>query len=397
MCDTVVVVRDDHVLFAKNSDRDPNEAQHLSWHPRRAHRTGAPLGCTWVTIPQVRETHAVLLSRPFWTWGAEMGTNEHGVTLGNEAVFTRLPVARTGLTGLDLVRLALERAATAAEAVDVICGLVETVGQGGGAGHEDSGFRYHNSFLVADPTGAFVLETAGRHWAAEPVTGPRSISNGLTIAPFADRFADTLKTTVAQASTRRARTHALAAVAQDPRDLMALLRDHGPGRQAPHYDLLTGSLSAPCAHAGGLVAATQTTASWVAELRPTGCRHWVTATAAPCTSLFKPVSVQDPLDLGPPPTDQADPGSLWWNHERLHRHVARDPARLLPRYTAERDATEVRWLRDPPPPKDAWAEASQLLARWTAAVTHDPIPDRRPRFVRRYWNTRDRRAGLPHP
>jgi dipeptidase len=396
VCDTVVVVRSESVLFAKNSDRDPNEAQLLEWHAAREHPEGARVRCTWIDIPQVRHTRACLLSRPFWMWGAEMGTNENGVTIGNEAVFTRQPHTPVGLTGMDLVRLALERASSARHAVDTIVELLEAHGQGGGCGHENRRFTYHNSFLIADPHGAYVLETAGRLHAREPVEGVRAISNGLTIPGFT-HHGDPLRTRVSRCRTRRARVETLAAGARGPGDLMRVLRDHGEGQAAPAYSWLTGAMGAPCMHAGGVLAASQTTASWVTALGPTGVSHWATGTAAPCTGLFKPVSVDAPVDLGPPPGDLDDATSLWWRHERLHRQVMRDPPALGALYVGERDTLEAGWLNDAPPSAEAFAEGDRRLAAWTARVQARPVADRRPGPVRRYWRRRDRRAASPRP
>jgi acetylornithine/succinyldiaminopimelate/putrescine aminotransferase/dipeptidase len=392
----MVVVDADRVLFAKNSDRDPNEAQLLDWQPRRAHPTGARLRATWISVAQVPETHAVLLSRPFWMWGAEMGANEHGVTIGNEAVFTNEPYAELGLTGMDLVRLGLERGATAALAVATITSLLDQYGQGGGCGHENRDFRYHNSFLVADPHEAYVVETAGARWDVEKVTaGARSISNGLTIPGFAERHRDRIRTALSRSRPRRELTEATCRRATGLADLMAVLRDHGTGGASPRYSTLTGAMGAPCMHPSGLVAASQTTASWVAELTPTGTSHWVTATAAPCTALFKPVSVTEPVDLGPDPTDRYDDRSLWWRHEALHRRVLTDPDQLLPCFATERDEVEARWLATPPTPEAAFAEADRLLSSWTELVRAEGTSDRRPLWVRRYWQVRDRWAGRP--
>jgi dipeptidase len=382
------------VLFAKNSDRDANESQLLDWQPRACFEPGARLRCTWIDIPQVRETHAVLLSRPFWMWGAEIGANQHGVVIGNEAVFTKEPYADTGLTGMDLLRLALERSATAAEAVETITRLLEIHGQGGGCGHENRLFTYHNSFIVADTGGAFVVETAGRRWIAQPVQGARTISNALSIEPFASRYATSIKTRVAAAHSRQACTERRARRAESLADMMALLRDHGAGGDSPHYSWVNGGLDLPCVHAGGILANSQTTASWVAELSALGVQHWVTGTAAPCTGLFKPVRVEEPLDLGPAPSDQADDASPWWRHELLHRRVAEDPARLLPLYREERDAVEKAWLASPPDPASAFAEADRLLEEWEHRVARKAGPDTRPRFARRYWRKRNERAGL---
>ena len=191
------------MLLAKNSDRDANEAQVPEWHARRSHAPGARVRCTWIEIPQVADTNAVLISRPFWMWGAEMGANDHGVAIGNEAVFTKEPYAESGLTGMDLVRLALERARTAAEAVGGRHRPARAARSGRRMWARRRSFTYHNSFAIADPEEAWILETAGRHWASERVvSGVRSISNGLTIPGFAEPHGDHLKTTVSQCRER---------------------------------------------------------------------------------------------------------------------------------------------------------------------------------------------------
>jgi len=80
-------------------------------------------------------------------------TDEHGVVIGNLAVFSReAPEEELGLIGMDLVRLGLERGRDAREALEVIAGLIETHGQGGAAMAPGAGGAgYHNSFLLADP------------------------------------------------------------------------------------------------------------------------------------------------------------------------------------------------------------------------------------------------------
>jgi secernin len=167
MCDVLVALgaatADGITRFAKNSDRPEDERQVLEHHPARredATRT------TYLTIPGAAgPTLATVLSRPAWMWGAEHGVNEAGVAAGNATVFTTLDPRRApaALTGMDLVRLALERATTAAEAVELIGRLIDEHGQGG-SGHEGAERPYWSSFLVADPGAAFVVETSGRGW-----------------------------------------------------------------------------------------------------------------------------------------------------------------------------------------------------------------------------------------
>lgn len=393
MCDSFVTITDDGVMFAKNSDRDPNESQPLQWIDAADHRKGDRVACTWIDIPEVDHTYAVLISRPWWMWGAEMGTNEHGVVIGNEAVFTKSRRGEKALLGMDLLRLALERAATAEAAVAVIVELLERHGQGGPCSHERPGFTYDNSFLVADGSGAIVLETAGREWESETVTGRgRSISNGLSIPAFARAHADRVRSWIASGAVRRRLTEPLACRAAGPADLMEVLRSHGR-TATPRWSPAHGGLTAPCVHAGGLLASSQTTASWVSDLRG-GRRHWATATAAPCTSLFKPVEVDAPVDLGALPTEFFDPVSTWWRHELLHRGTMVAHDALLSRYRHARDRTESHWIDDPPSSESAFREADQLEQRWLADVSSAHLPDARPAWIRRTWRTIDRNARI---
>ena len=197
-CDTWVALGDvttcGYTILAKNSDRPTFGCQPLVMHPRRKWPRGSTIDLARVTIPQAGETYATLGSSPYWSWGYEEGINEHSVAVGNEAIYTRVLAAdiashkagkgpKLGPTGMDLVRLGLERGKTARESLNAIAAVIQKHGQFGSAsptrGH---GGAYHNSFIIADPTEAWVLETAGSHWVAKRIgKGTTSISNGVSL------------------------------------------------------------------------------------------------------------------------------------------------------------------------------------------------------------------------
>lgn len=53
----------------------------------------------------------------------------------------------------------------------MITGLLEQHGQGGQCREDPAPFSYHNTFLLVDRQEAWVLETAGKLWVAQRVTG----------------------------------------------------------------------------------------------------------------------------------------------------------------------------------------------------------------------------------
>jgi len=412
MCDTMAArgsaVVGGATLFAKNSDRERNEAQYLQLLPAQRYGRGAVVRCTYIAIPQAARTHAVLLSRPFWIWGAEMGANEHGVVIGNEAVHPRaLPQRQRALIGMDLLRLGLERGATAAEAVGVITALLEQHGQGGSCGHLAARF-YDNSFIVADRDEVYVVETIGRRWAVERAGPTRAISNTYTIVKptsasadleayargqgwwSANRFDFAAAVTNpdnpglpgARARCGRA-TERLAADAGriTPAHMMGYLRDHGAGAGGPGWHPQDIQGATICMHAADGARRGQSVGSLVSDLRAEGALHWVTGTSAPCTSVFKPVFVEDGLpEQGPIPGDVADTETLWWRHETLHRALLADYPEAMAEIGPERDALERTFIDRVSPligrPGGArraavaqcWREAAAAEAKWMKRV-----------------------------
>lgn len=429
MCDTFVALpqatADGSVILGKNSDREPNEAHCIVVAPAADHAAGATVTATYRTIPQARRTHRVLLAKPYWIWGAEMGVNEHGVAIGNEAVFTKVKhESEPGLLGMDLLRLGLERGASAEEAADVIAAHLQAHGQSGQAGHTDK-LQYHNSFIIADAREALVLETVGRDWVVERVRGTRSISNALTIddgwesaspgfqhvqGSIAEQYSDFLYTRFSDAHARQCRTtDTLTALRGSiaPADAMALLRDHGEGvhrRTFTPADGLTGQTV--CAHAGpGPIRISQSTGSMVAHLRPgAGATVWLTGTSAPCLSVFKPVWLDGGMaEVGPQPTGTYDPATLWWRHEDLHRAVLPDYAARAPLVQGAIAELEEEFLLLAAEVEDAsqahteltrrcFADAADRLAPLLPSVAQHPVQRRAGRLYARAWRQWDRQA-----
>ena len=381
MCDTIAAVGpvslDGSVLFGKNSDREFSESQYLRLIPKAHYSPGTRVQLTYREIDQARETHTVLLSKPHWIWGAEMGANSHGLVIGNEAIFSRIEAPVTdGIIGMDYLRLGLERARDVDEAIHVMTSLLRDYGQGGNCGWKRP-IAYHNSFILADLKGAKVLETVDREWVVAPVKDYYAISNAMTIgdsfqassatlearaieaglsctpAPFSFRSVYEDPTRTASGHYRRAR--AIALLSQRSGQLQStqffqVLRDHEEG---PSIDSLPGARI--CSHRRENPIG-QTTASWVSTLTPGRCVHWVTGTAAPCTGLFKPLMVELGMPYhGATPGAAEDAESLWWRHEKLRRLLDQGEESVRRAFIQERDALEMRFLeimRQCPPVTD---------------------------------------------
>jgi hypothetical protein len=271
---------------------------------------------------------------------------------------------------MDLVRLGLERAATADDALDVMTSLLATHGQGG-SGEEDPPDPYWSSFLVADAHRGWVLETSGRTWAARPVEDGAAISNRITLRTDWTRASSDVPVGTDFDRWRNPRTptgiadHRLGATRQcvatgagalNPADVVATLRHHGerpwgaPGSDPADVSLPPTAVRddwrgvTVCMHVRDYQA---TTASMVTELPvdpDSPLRAWI-ALGSPCVSVYVPVF--PPAAITP---ELSEPTS-WARFAALRDRV-------------ERDGSELERIRAvlAPIEEELWAEADASCA-----------------------------------
>jgi secernin len=401
-CDSFVVLpegtADGSMLLGKNSDRPVGETQPLRYLPARAPAPGDRLRLACLELADDRETLAHVGASPYWCWGHELGLNERGVAIGNEALFTRdlaehQRAARTGappepgILGMELLRLGLERGRTAAEALEVMTALLERHGQWGAGvpGKPAAEGAYDNSYLIADPHEAWVLETSGRRWVAARVRAASwSVSNQPTIRTEWDRASDDLADHARESGWWRdegGESFDFAAAYTDPevplqvshirlqrsRQLLreardgagvdvaaarSVLRDHLEGTflEGPYFNAARPDFMTLCMHSHPSGFTWGNTASSAVFVLPPDDRppHLWWAAATPCTSVYVPVFVDAaglPEVLGRAGSAEE---SYWWTFQRLLDAVKGDAlgsafADRQPQVRAAFDPLETAW------------------------------------------------------
>lgn len=336
MCDSFVFNSSKGLIFGKNSDREPNEVQTLEFHKGLEISNPPPSKCTYISVPEISKTQSILIGRPKGIWGAEYGINESGVSIGNEAVWTteKINTEKNTLTGMDLVRLGLERASTARMAVDVITALINEFGQGGPSGYYDKKFTYHNSFLISDGKETWLLDTANKLWAAEKISGGTAISNCLSVGSnykithpklvesnlksFSRQYSNWFYSTFSGSKLRQKAGLELLNQSKTLTDAINWLKHHPKEPYSPSASLLSDSI---CAHAANPVTRNpaQTTGSFLVDYSQEQQVIWTTSSSSPCISVYKPINLMDiPEDI----TNLSK--NLWLRHERLYRMILKD-------------------------------------------------------------------------
>ncbi|HML36334.1 MAG TPA: carcinine hydrolase/isopenicillin-N N-acyltransferase family protein [Bacillota bacterium] len=344
------------VIFGKNSDRPVNEPQGLKYYPAADHEPGDMVKCTYISIPQVKHTYGYIGSRPYNIFGFEHGINEQGVIIGNEAVSGReMPEPQWGLIGMDILRLALERAGSAAQAIEIMGELLETYGTGG-----DPLIRpqyFNANYIVADYNEAYIFESCQRLWAAKKIEHVGHIGNLYALTDDYDMIGGNVIKEAsekgwcrnesrinisetfsfsdcnyedAEAYFRYIRQGEL--VENRPpftvKMMMNNLRDHYDTeyRKVIPYDIATSKMPTMCCHPGGMNGCASA-ASVVCSLdknaeEPFKFIYWGSM-APPCCSIFTPkFNIQWIPEALATADSLFDRKSPWWIFTELERYIS---------------------------------------------------------------------------
>lgn len=368
-CSTFVAMdnttKDGDIIFAKNSDRPVNESQPLEYFPAADHEPGETVRCTYINIPEVSHTNGYIGSRPYNIYGFEHGINDKGVIIGNEAVTGRVtPELKWGLIGMDILRLALARADSAREAVDVMGDLLETYGTGGDVLIRPQYFNAN--YIIADPKEAYVFESCQRMWAAKKVKDYAHIGNIYDLTNDYDIIGKGVAEKVSELGWSKPDENGKINIAEafsisdcDYEDgeayfrfirqenlmkrdekitvktMMDNLRDHYENiRKIIPFDIATSKMPTICCHPGGMNGCASA-ASVVCSIDkeaddPYKYIYWGSM-APPCCSVFTPK-----FNIQWVPEELADADAVysenspWWQFTKLERYISLDYDEFAP-------------------------------------------------------------------
>jgi len=366
MCDTLVFfskVEKERSFFAKNSDRDPGEPQvveiitdakqnfQTEFLTENLLKYNRQLERLKQVFPRFEHPYSAIISRPTWIWGAEMGINEKGLAIGNEAVFSKEPLIADGLLGMDILRLALHNAATADEAAELIAHLLETYGQGGNGSYSGT-LKYHNSFLIKDPKKAIVIESSGHNWVRKDVSDFASISNCYTIhkehslasesfqgIDLKTSLENRLYTFLSKGNIRQEYTgKQIEDRDKGIADVFEILRSHLSPGSAPKR-----GMRSICVHPGIFIRS-ETTSSLVADYAGAHVIVWVTSSPNPCVSLFKPLILSKNTNAFPMFTSTERSMAYFLSNRETSEFLLKNSALFEQRIQARRDALQKQFL-----------------------------------------------------
>jgi hypothetical protein len=265
--------------------------------------------------------------------------------------------------------------------VSFIAQSVEEQPQGGNGAYKGK-LVYSNSYLVADFQGAWIIETAGRRWAARSLDKHGAISNSYSITDDFDRAdAETMAKKapgyswkkevesrfygfISKGDARRACSLRHAGwESVDAAEVFAAMRDHGPFD--PAHPGRGRRMRSVCMHGGGIVN-NATTASMVVQLSASNRSAviWFTASPLPCVSLYRPAILDNgsfcSLWSGYDYRENSKGAAAYWQKRRATTAQVARTASGDPGFAARRDAAQAELLR--------------LVPDWSSPVADIRVP-----------------------